>query len=48
MQLQIIVAAFFYFRCKLKTAAVRRWLDLEKSVPLKEVKKSLKIRTRDS
>ena len=35
----------FYFKCKLKTAAVRRWLDLEKSVPLKEVKKSLKIRT---
>ena len=35
----------FYFKCKLKTAAVRRWLDLKKSVPLKEVKKSLKIRT---
>ena len=26
-------------------AAYRRWLDLKKSVPLKEVKKSLKIRT---
>ena len=35
----------FYFKCKLETAAVRRWLDLKKSVPLKEVKKSLKIRT---
>ena len=35
----------FYFRCSLKVAAYRRWLDLKKSVPLKEVKKSLKIRT---
>jgi len=35
----------FYFKCNLKVAAYRRWLDLKKSVPLKEVKKSLKIRT---
>tara|TARA_Y100000022_G_C13178985_1_gene342397 strand:- start:231 stop:872 length:642 start_codon:yes stop_codon:yes gene_type:complete len=35
----------FYFKCNLDVAAYRRWLDLKKSVPLKEVKKSLKIRT---
>ena len=35
----------FYFKCSLKIAAHRRWIDLKKSVPLKEVKKSLKIRT---
>ena len=35
----------FYFKCSLKVAAYRRWLDLKKSVPLKEVKRSLKIRT---
>ena len=35
----------FYFRCSLEVAAYRRWLDLKKSVPLYEVKKSLKIRT---
>ena len=35
----------FYFKCSLQVAAYRRWLDLKKSVPLKEVKKSLKIRT---
>ncbi len=35
----------FYFKCSLKVAAFRRWIDLKKSVPLKEVKKSLKIRT---
>jgi cytidylate kinase len=29
----------------LDIAARRRWLDLKKSVPLKEIKKSLKIRT---
>jgi len=33
----------FYFTCSLKVAAYRRWLDLKKSVPLKKVKKSLKI-----
>ena len=35
----------FYFKCSLKVAAYRRWLDINKTVPLKEVKKSLKIRT---
>ena len=35
----------FYFKCSLKVAAYRRWLDIKKTVPLKEVKKSLKIRT---
>ena len=35
----------FYFKCSLEVAAYRRWLDLKKSVPLKEVKRSLKIRT---
>ncbi len=35
----------FYFKCNLDVASYRRWLDLKKSVPLKEVKKSLKIRT---
>jgi len=35
----------FYFKCNLSTASFRRWLDLKKKVPLKEVKKSLKIRT---
>ncbi len=35
----------FYFKCDLEVAAYRRWLDLKKSVPLKEVKKSLKVRT---
>jgi len=35
----------FYFKCNLNTASLRRWLDLKKKVPLKEVKKSLRIRT---
>ena len=35
----------FYFKCSLKISAYRRWLDLKKSVPLKDVKKSLRIRT---
>ena len=35
----------FYFKCSLDIASYRRWLDLKKLVPLKEVKKSLKIRT---
>ncbi len=35
----------FYFKCNLKIAAYRRWLDLKKSVPLKQVKKSLRERT---
>ena len=36
----------FYFKCNLKTASYRRWLDIKKKVPLKEVKKSLYIRTK--
>ena len=35
----------FYFKCNLHTASLRRWHDLKKKVPLKEVKKSLRIRT---
>ncbi len=35
----------FYFKCSLKVAAYRRWKDLKKSVPLKDVKKSLRTRT---
>ena len=35
----------FYFKCNLNTASLRRWLDLKKKVPLKEVKKSLRTRT---
>ena len=35
----------FYFKCNLSTASFRRWLDLKKKVPLKEVKKSLRTRT---
>ena len=35
----------FYFKCDVKIAAYRRWLDLKKKVPLKEVKRSLYKRT---
>ena len=35
----------FYFKCSLNIASYRRWLDIKKSVSLKEVKKSLKMRT---
>jgi len=35
----------FYFKCNLKTASHRRWLDIKKKVPLKDVKKSLNKRT---
>ena len=35
----------FYFKCSLEVAAYRRWLDLKKTVPLNEGRKSLKIRT---
>tara|TARA_B100001063_G_scaffold241326_1_gene268039 strand:- start:1246 stop:1896 length:651 start_codon:yes stop_codon:yes gene_type:complete len=35
----------FYFKCNLSVAAKRRWLDIKKVVPLKEVKKSLRNRT---
>ena len=35
----------FDFKCSLSVSSYRRWLDLKKTVPLKEVKKSLKKRT---
>ena len=35
----------FYFKCNLKTASYRRWLDLKKKVPLKLVRNSLNKRT---
>ena len=35
----------FYFKCNLNTASYRRWLDVQKKVPLKDVKRSLKKRT---
>ncbi len=35
----------FYFKCSLNVASYRRWLDIKKKVPLKEVKKSLYKRT---
>ena len=35
----------FYFKCNLNVASYRRWLDIRKSLPLSEVKKSLKKRT---
>ena len=35
----------FYFKCKNNVAGYRRWLDLNKKIPLKEVLKSLKKRT---
>ena len=35
----------FYFKCNLDIASKRRWLDLNKKVPLAEVKRYLKIRT---
>ena len=35
----------FYFKCNLKTASYRRWLDIKKKVPLKDVKESLNKRT---
>ena len=35
----------FYFKCNLNTASYRRWLDIKKKVPLKDVKKSLNKRT---
>ncbi len=36
----------FYFRCNTNIAGYRRWLDLKKKIPLKEVQKSLRIRTK--
>ena len=35
----------FYFKCNLNLASYRRWLDINKKVPLKDVKKSLYKRT---
>ena len=35
----------FYFVCNLNVASYRRWIDIKKKVPLKEVKDSLKKRT---
>ena len=35
----------FYFKCNLNVASYRRWLDVNKSVPLKKVKESLSKRT---
>ena len=36
----------FYFKCSLNVASYRRWLDNKKSVSLKEVKRSLNMRTK--
>ena len=35
----------FYFKCNLNIASLRRWRDLKKKIPLREVKKSLRRRT---
>ncbi len=35
----------FYFKCSIKVASYRRWLDIKKKVSLKNVKKSLRKRT---
>ncbi len=35
----------FYFRCNLRVASYRRWLDIKKKIPLKEVRRSLNNRT---
>ena len=35
----------FYFRCNLNVAAHRRWVDINKKIPLNDVKKSLRRRT---
>ena len=36
----------FYFKCNLKVASYRRWLDIKKSISLNEVKRSLNMRTK--
>ena len=36
----------FYFKCKVKVAGYRRWIDLKKNVSLNEVKRSLRERTK--
>ena len=35
-----------YFTCNLNEASIRRWKDLKKKVPLKDVKKNLRNRTK--
>ena len=35
----------FYFKCNLRLASYRRWLELKKKVPLEDIKTSLKSRT---
>jgi len=35
----------FYFKCSIKIASYRRWLDVKKKVPLKNIRKSLSRRT---
>ena len=35
----------FYFKCNIEVASYRRWLDIKKKVPLKDVRKSLSKRT---
>tara|TARA_A100001234_G_scaffold220408_1_gene233290 strand:+ start:1049 stop:1684 length:636 start_codon:yes stop_codon:yes gene_type:complete len=35
----------FYFKCNLNVAAHRRWADINKKIPLNDVKKSLRRRT---
>ena len=36
----------FYFKCNSKTASYRRWVEIKKKVPLADVRKSLRNRTR--
>ena len=36
----------FYFKCNLRVASLRRWHDLKKKVPLNEVKRTLRLRTK--
>ena len=35
----------FYFKCSLKVASYRRWIDINKTAPLRVVKRSLQKRT---
>tara|TARA_Y200000002_G_scaffold333852_1_gene300479 strand:- start:199 stop:834 length:636 start_codon:yes stop_codon:yes gene_type:complete len=35
----------FYFKCNIDIASKRRWVDLKKKVPLKDIKRSLNKRT---
>ena len=35
----------FYFKCSIKVASYRRWLDIKKKVSLKNIRKSLSRRT---